>query len=75
MSRKEVYIDGREEFLEYLNANKCPTEEKDAKLDCFNRQILTQTICDVADLMANMADELKELRKEISIIRRQMPKR
>lgn len=75
MSRKEIYIDNRQEYLEYIKANNVTPGQQDTMMDYFNKQALTTTLCDMADLMQNLAEEVKELRKELGTIRRQMPRR
>lgn len=75
MSRKEIYIDNRQEYLEYIKANNVTPGQQDTMMDYFNKQALTTTLCDLTDLMQHLTEEVKELRKEIGIIRRQMPKR
>ena len=74
MSRKETYMQRREEFVDYLGANGCPIEEKDIKLGIYNNQYLVEQMCDLTDAICEIAKAMDGIKAELCQIRRQMPR-
>lgn len=74
MSRRDLYRERQQEFLEYLSSHECPDTDKDKKIDIYNNDFSTELLCDLTDAICEIAKSLEGIKSDINQIRRHMPK-
>ena len=72
MSRKADFKERQQTFIEFMDANKCPVNDKDNKLAMFNANYATELMCDLTDAVCSMAKSMKGIQSELYEIRRRI---